>query len=366
MNKKKFFTVLLMDTFNNSSNLFGMSTPPASTSTPIPNDHSCLFRVKDQTSKEIIISNKNEIHNAPFVYSESFDNNYGLKQGPDHELEWNIQSMYAVSNHKLSNNSSIKRQRFRRSPGSSKPSKSAYKHIPHREKPVHLVAKRNARERRRVQAVNMAFMRLRRCVPVENRTKRLSKVKTLHRAIEYIAALDRILKQDQTSSTITANENTSIINENDPCTFRSTLRVHHSHHQLNNQIEPMMMITNENHSFMLNPSNTIHVEERQVINDSDQQYFHSIPSTSSSSISSDGLNFSIGYHRQHSQLKELESHENDDHQLTMATIRYNNDVSSSHSSSMMVMLTSMIDNQNHHSHHNYLRNQNIDKEICIQ
>lgn len=75
-----------------------------------------------------------------------------------------------------------------------KSGKSTYKHVPHREKPVHLVARRNARERRRVQAVNSAFARLRKCVPVENRNKRLSKVKTLQRAIEYIAALQDVLQ----------------------------------------------------------------------------------------------------------------------------------------------------------------------------
>ena len=34
---------------------------------------------------------------------------------------------------------------------SNRKSKSTYKHVPHREKPAHLVARRNARERRRVQ-----------------------------------------------------------------------------------------------------------------------------------------------------------------------------------------------------------------------
>lgn len=57
-----------------------------------------------------------------------------------------------------------------------KSGKGSYKHVPHREKPPHLVARRNARERRRVQAVNTAFSRLRKCVPTENRNKRLSKV----------------------------------------------------------------------------------------------------------------------------------------------------------------------------------------------
>lgn len=71
--------------------------------------------------------------------------------------------------------------------------KSSYKHIPHREKPPHLVAKRNERERRRVQQVNSAFSVLRKTVPVENRNKRLSKVKTLQRAIEYIESLTDLL-----------------------------------------------------------------------------------------------------------------------------------------------------------------------------
>ena len=68
--------------------------------------------------------------------------------------------------------------------------KSAYKHVPHREKPAHLVAKRNARERRRVEAVNSAFVKLRKSVPMENkRGKRVSKVKVLQRAIDYILAM---------------------------------------------------------------------------------------------------------------------------------------------------------------------------------
>ena len=62
-----------------------------------------------------------------------------------------------------------------------------------KEKAPHIVAKRNARERKRVQAVNGAFLRLRRCIPYENRNKRLSKVKTLRIAIEYIKALHRMV-----------------------------------------------------------------------------------------------------------------------------------------------------------------------------
>ncbi len=41
-------------------------------------------------------------------------------------------------------------------------------------KPPHLVAKRNARERRRVHAVNLAFLKLRRAVPFENKASATS------------------------------------------------------------------------------------------------------------------------------------------------------------------------------------------------
>ncbi|EFA02170.1 transcription factor ATOH7 [Tribolium castaneum] len=73
-----------------------------------------------------------------------------------------------------------------------------YKHVPHKDKPAQVVARRNARERRRVQAVNSAFARLRKVVPLENtRGKRVSKVKTLQQAIEYIQALVQLLEQDR-------------------------------------------------------------------------------------------------------------------------------------------------------------------------
>ncbi|XP_037088072.1 protein atonal homolog 7-like [Pollicipes pollicipes] len=73
------------------------------------------------------------------------------------------------------------------------------KHAAHKEKPVHLVQRRNARERRRVQAVNVAFSRLSKVVPLESRGKRISKVKTLHKAIEYIDHLRQLLAADDVS-----------------------------------------------------------------------------------------------------------------------------------------------------------------------
>ena len=89
-----------------------------------------------------------------------------------------------------------------RSPGMHKnKKKSAYKHVPHSEKPPALVAKRNARERRRVQAVNGAFSKLRRHIPYENKNKRLSKVKTLKIAIDYIHHLEDLIDDYDTQVT---------------------------------------------------------------------------------------------------------------------------------------------------------------------
>ena len=71
---------------------------------------------------------------------------------------------------------------------------SSYRHVPHSEKPQHLVQKRNARERRRVQAVNSAFSGLRKHIPYEPKHKRLSKVKTLRIAIDYIRNLEDMIE----------------------------------------------------------------------------------------------------------------------------------------------------------------------------
>ncbi|XP_061177324.1 achaete-scute complex protein T3-like [Saccostrea echinata] len=85
-----------------------------------------------------------------------------------------------------------------RNRGKKSGGKSSYRHVPHREKPPHLVARRNARERRRVEAVNEAFQRLRKRVTGEVKQKRLSKVRTLRVAIDYINKLQRmIMEHDQ-------------------------------------------------------------------------------------------------------------------------------------------------------------------------
>ncbi|EDO31750.1 predicted protein, partial [Nematostella vectensis] len=55
-----------------------------------------------------------------------------------------------------------------------------------KQKEPAVVARRNARERKRVKLVNDGFMRLRKHVPTDPKNKKLSKVKTLRSAIEYI------------------------------------------------------------------------------------------------------------------------------------------------------------------------------------
>ena len=101
--------------------------------------------------------------------------------------------------------------------------KKGYRHVPHSEKPHQIVAKRNARERNRVQAVNQAFSRLQKALPLYNKVllkiwskyllwlmkkiwyqqvtfaiylqanKRLSKVRILKNTIDYIHGLHKLL-----------------------------------------------------------------------------------------------------------------------------------------------------------------------------
>ena len=64
------------------------------------------------------------------------------------------------------------------------------RHIPHRERPLEAVIKRNQRERRRVDDVNLAFKRLQTFLPrVQKNHRRVSKMAILQHAIEYIHEL---------------------------------------------------------------------------------------------------------------------------------------------------------------------------------
>ncbi|XP_054774584.2 basic helix-loop-helix transcription factor scleraxis-like [Lytechinus pictus] len=81
--------------------------------------------------------------------------------------------------------------------GGSVAKASAVRSAP-KEKEPHLVQRRNARERRRVQLVNDGFIRLRRKIPTEPRNKKLSKVKTLRSAINYILHLQQMITESDT------------------------------------------------------------------------------------------------------------------------------------------------------------------------
>lgn len=59
-----------------------------------------------------------------------------------------------------------------------------------------VIEKRNARERNRVRAVNEAFCRLRKNIPgLSTRSKRVSKVKIIQRAIQYIRTLSNLARE---------------------------------------------------------------------------------------------------------------------------------------------------------------------------
>ncbi|XP_060072858.1 achaete-scute homolog 3-like [Ylistrum balloti] len=58
------------------------------------------------------------------------------------------------------------------------------------------IGKRNERERERVRCVNEGYTRLREHLPLERKDKRISKVDTLRKAIDYIKHLEDILAQD--------------------------------------------------------------------------------------------------------------------------------------------------------------------------
>lgn len=60
--------------------------------------------------------------------------------------------------------------------------------------PETCVRKRNQRERERVRCVNEGYARLLRHLPNENKQKRLSKVETLRKAIQYIKQLQQVLQ----------------------------------------------------------------------------------------------------------------------------------------------------------------------------
>ncbi|RDD43745.1 Achaete-scute-like protein 4 [Trichoplax sp. H2] len=73
---------------------------------------------------------------------------------------------------------------------------SKRKHLKKSKSKESVTAKRrNERERRRVQLVNDGFSELRKHVPTDSENRKLSKVKTLRSAIEYIKQLQSLLEK---------------------------------------------------------------------------------------------------------------------------------------------------------------------------
>jgi hypothetical protein len=75
------------------------------------------------------------------------------------------------------------------------------KHVPHHLRPQHIVERRNKRERLRVQDVNQAFYMLEQLLPLDSNSvtqnsSRISKVRTLRKAVDYIDALQQMLNEN--------------------------------------------------------------------------------------------------------------------------------------------------------------------------
>lgn len=154
---------------------------------------------------------------VPCRYSSETSITKNAGENSSIQLEVPVLSNLQNDDKLTSNAMTVRTRNYKRSGGG----KSSYRHVPHCQKPPHLVARRNARERRRVQAVNNAFLKLRRHVPFENKQKRLSKVKTLRSAIEYITHLqDMILEFDSKQFEKMEKRNSEICVQNCPSVVR--------------------------------------------------------------------------------------------------------------------------------------------------
>ncbi|CAF3464320.1 unnamed protein product [Rotaria socialis] len=120
----------------------------------------------------------------------------------------------------MSMSTSIESNNFKK-----KSTKRRSKHIPHHLRPQHVVERRNRRERLRVQDVNQAFYMLQQLLPLDlhsttthnnnnnnnndddddeqqqqlniiQNSSRISKVRTLRKAVDYIEALQQMLNEN--------------------------------------------------------------------------------------------------------------------------------------------------------------------------
>lgn len=88
------------------------------------------------------------------------------------------------------------------------------RHVPHSQRSPEYVQHRNSRERRRVEAINDAFMLLRKHVPFLGETDdRESKAGILYGASRYIRVLADILENKPSNSSLCADVNGNTITE---------------------------------------------------------------------------------------------------------------------------------------------------------
>ncbi|CAN0438760.1 transcription factor ATOH7 [Lethenteron reissneri] len=83
----------------------------------------------------------------------------------------------------------------------------------------------NARERRRMQGLNVAFERLRQVVPQWGQDRKLSKYETLQMALSYIAALSRLVARAEIGIGIGVGEPPAMAEE-ETATFSSATESH--------------------------------------------------------------------------------------------------------------------------------------------
>ncbi|XP_039259457.2 uncharacterized protein LOC120335903 [Styela clava] len=90
--------------------------------------------------------------------------------------------------------------------------------IPDIQKHPRSVARRNARERKRIKNVNQAFDNLRKRVPRGSKGNKISKVETLRSAIEYIRALQGLVEEKRKKSCENEVNETSSGEDESKCT----------------------------------------------------------------------------------------------------------------------------------------------------
>lgn len=106
------------------------------------------------------------------------------------------------------------------------------------------MGKRNARERSRVKQVNNSFLTLRQHIPGAAKAKKISKVETLKKAVDYIKHLSQILEEHENSITIRTSQSISNnISVNSPLTTVLTSQFTEITSEYTNAQQPVQTIT---------------------------------------------------------------------------------------------------------------------------